>query len=400
MPPKSYNPKSRSPKPKSSSPRSSGSKSSGSKSSGAQFSSKSSPQKPGVKQSPPKGTAPKSYTAKSNSPSARPSSTRPTNKAGLKKPDQQQLAQQKPGQQKPGQPKSSPEKRTVPSTDRPASPNRAYRRAEAAGKLGLPPKPVVKKAAAKNTKPETARLNKVIADSGLCSRREADRMIEAGLVKVNGRLTNLLGTQVHLEKDLILVKGKPLPQQRKSYIALNKPSGIITTRSDENGRKTIYDILPPELQAVDPAGRLDKDTSGLLILSNDGDFIHAISHLSLQAKQPLEKRYRVLIDKPLNPKDHRTLLNGILLMPENKMAKMNRVQSVPNPDRATKGYTLEIGLLTGMNRQIRRSFSALGYQILKLKRVAFGPITLGNLKPGEHRVLKPLEIRMLLGKSN
>lgn len=230
------------------------------------------------------------------------------------------------------------------------------------------------------------RLNKWIADSGLCSRREADRLIEAGEVTVNGKKVLALGTKLNPERDKVLVQGNPLPRGEKLYLLFHKPTGYITTRSDERGRQTIYGLLPSEYQTVDPAGRLDKESSGVLILSNDGDFLYRITH----PKFHLRKVYRVTVRTALTEAVCQKLLDGVLLEPEGKLAKVDTLE-------AEDPFTLKLTLLTGYNRQIRRSLEALGYQIKTLKRLSVGPVTLGSLKPGKTRRLTRGEIKALAG---
>jgi pseudouridine synthase len=232
------------------------------------------------------------------------------------------------------------------------------------------------------------RLNKWIADSGLCSRREADRLIESGQVTVNGKRVDTLGVQIRPEQDEVRVSGHPLPRLYKHYLLFHKPKGYITTRSDEKGRRTIYDLIPPEYHNTDPAGRLDRDSTGLLILSNDGDFIHQLTHPSFH----WNKVYRVRVQEPFQSKDLDTLVSGVLLEPEGKLAQVKSIE-VEDP------FTAKLTLVTGMNRQVRRSLEALGYTVASLKRLSFGPIRLGDLKPGAIRPLAPRERQMLKPKA-
>lgn len=182
--------------------------------------------------------------------------------------------------------------------------------------------------------------------------------------------------------------GKPLSLQRKMYVAFYKPTGYITTRSDPEGRKTIYDLLPKKYHHLDPAGRLDRDSSGLLLLSNDGDFIQKLTH----PRFAHDKVYRVKVDKLLTPEALRQLESGVLLAPENKLAQQ-KVREIR--DRKT----VVLALKTGFNRQIRRSFEALGYQVDSLKRILFAGIALEGLRPGQTRELKPSELKSFLSPS-
>lgn len=227
------------------------------------------------------------------------------------------------------------------------------------------------------------RLNRFIAESTGISRRKADELIRDGKVKVNGKI-GLVGQTVLPQKDKITLEGKLLEKAKKCYVAFYKPAGCITTRFDPQNRKTIYDCLPKKYHHLDPAGRLDRESSGLLLMSNDGDFIHQLAHPGFEHK----KVYRVKVDKPLTPDVLGKLESGIVLHPENRLAKQ-KVQEIK--DR----YTLVLILQTGLNRQIRRSFKALGYEVINLKRTAFAGITLNKLRPGQTRELKPYEIKSL-----
>ncbi|MFN8615063.1 MAG: pseudouridine synthase [Vampirovibrionales bacterium] len=231
------------------------------------------------------------------------------------------------------------------------------------------------------------RLNKVLADSGLCSRREADRWIADGRVTVNFEPPHSPGQSV-TEQDIVLVDGHPLPQTKRWFIAFHKPSGVITTRSDDRQRRTLYDVLPKKYHGCDPAGRLDKESSGLLILSNDGDFIHQLTH----PRYACPKVYRVRVKEALEPSVVKALKKGIVLVDEvtgkEQLAKAQ--QAVMEDD-----YSLTITLLTGLNRQIRRSLHALGYTVTTLRRLAIGPVQLKSLPVGKARELSKEELRAL-----
>jgi len=228
------------------------------------------------------------------------------------------------------------------------------------------------------------RLNKHIADCTGISRRNADGLIDAGSVWVNGK-RGVLGQTVDPRKDKVTMDGKPLVAQVKLYVAFYKPTGVLTTRHDPDGRKTIYDLIPEKYHHLDPVGRLDRESSGLILLSNDGNFVQKLSHPRYQHG----KVYRVKVDKPLTVDILKQLEKGILLQPENALAQA-KVQDVPDPK------TVMLVLKTGMNRQIRRSFEALDYTVLGLKRTAIAGILLGNLTPGRLRQLKPSELSALL----
>lgn len=220
------------------------------------------------------------------------------------------------------------------------------------------------------------RLNKFISESGICSRREADRWIEAGRVTVNGVVATL-GTQVR-EADTVLVDGRSVaPRPRTVYIALNKPAGIDCT-TDRRMPDNIIDFLAfPE--RIFPIGRLDKDSEGLLLLTNDGDIVNEI----LRAENRHEKEYLVTVDRPATSLFLESLSKGVRIMGEMTL-----------PCRVTRHdeSSFRIILIQGLNRQIRRMCSALGYQVRCLQRIRIMNIQLGALKPGEWRYLSEAEI--------
>lgn len=231
------------------------------------------------------------------------------------------------------------------------------------------------------------RLNRYISLSGLCSRRKADELIESGKVKINGNLVNDFAYQVS-PRDKVEVDGKILKIEEKEYVIFNKPSGYITTRSDEKNRKTIYDLLPPTMKNLKPVGRLDKDSSGLLILTNDGDLINHFTHPS----KKIAKIYLVSAEGVLSKNDIGRLFNGIEIE-EGKLAKAE-VEVLNFTNKKTE---MKITLYQGYNRQIRRMMDSIGHPVLSLKRISHGPVQLGKLEKGEFRVMKKSEIRNLLG---
>lgn len=230
------------------------------------------------------------------------------------------------------------------------------------------------------------RLNKAIADSGLCARRKADELIEAHRVQVNGEPVSELGHKIDPEQDVITVDGHPLPSLNKVYLVFHKPAGVVTSRKTGRNQQSIYTLLPPEVQHADPAGRLDQDSSGLLILSSDGDFLNRITH----PRYHLPKTYQVTLHRSLENEHRQQLKDGVMLEPEHKLARMAAIRSLPR-----KANTYEITLITGYNRQIRRSFELLGYKVKTLHRISFGPITLGDLPLKALRPLTPTERRQL-----
>lgn len=229
------------------------------------------------------------------------------------------------------------------------------------------------------------RINKYIASSGFCSRRKADELIEAGRVRVNGEVVRLLGYEIRT-KDKVSIDNKPLRTMKLEYYRFYKPTGYITTSSDEKGRKTIYDILPDEMSHLNPVGRLDKDSSGLLILTNDGNLVYELTHPSVK----VAKVYRVTVDAFLKVEDLEKLAGGIELE-KGKVAYCD----CEIIERKKDETLLEITLYQGMNRQIRRMIEYLGHNVVHLKRIRHATIDLTGLKKGQYKPLKPKQIKEL-----
>jgi 23S rRNA pseudouridine2605 synthase len=225
-------------------------------------------------------------------------------------------------------------------------------------------------------KPSKVRLNKLIADSGLASRRAADRMIEEGLITVNGKKVYELGIKVDPNNDHIFLQGKPLRKKFEHlYIMFHKPKGVLTTMEDPLERPTIKKYLEEIPTRVFPVGRLDWDSEGLLLLTNDGDFANRVTH----PKEEVTKTYLVKVDgKPTEDKLQK-LLNGVSIVGGKVSAK-----SVEKVKRGKDQYDwLKIVITEGKNRQIRQMFEKIGFDVLKLQRVAIGRLRLGNLERGE-----------------
>lgn len=229
------------------------------------------------------------------------------------------------------------------------------------------------------------RLNKYIASSGLCSRRKADELIEQGVVSVNGKTITELGYLVQ-PKDKVFVNKKLIHPVKHEYYRFYKPSGYITTCDDEKGRKTIYDLLPENLASLKPVGRLDKDSTGLLILTNDGDLINALTHPSIK----VPKVYMVTINSAIHRHELEQMANGIEIEP-NKIAYAD-IQVLEMDSKHTE---MQITLYQGMNRQIRRMFEHFGYEVKVLKRIQHATLRLDGLKRGEFKPIKPIQIREL-----
>jgi len=225
------------------------------------------------------------------------------------------------------------------------------------------------------------RLNRFLALAGISSRRGAEDYIRDGRVTVNSKLITDLATQVSLS-DRVRVDGRVVHPQEFVYLLLNKPAAFITTRSDEGSRKTIYDLLPEELPNLAHVGRLDKESEGLLLLTNDGDLAFRITH----PKFKLEKEYLVTLDRELQIEDVAKTKKGIYLSEGrarfDAVFKVNRRQ-------------VRVILTQGLKRQVRRVFAALDYKVTRLQRVRIGPLTDQRLRPGEVRPLNKQEIDLL-----
>ena len=229
------------------------------------------------------------------------------------------------------------------------------------------------------------RLNKYIASSGMCSRRKADELIESGVVMVNGKKVTELGFSV-MPKDKVFVNGKLIHPIKHEYYRFYKPAGYITTADDEKGRKTIYDLLPENLHKLKPVGRLDKDSTGLIILTNDGDLINELTHPSVK----VPKLYRVAINGKITQNDINTMYKGIEIEP-GKMAYA-QVDFLEFDNTST---VMEVLLHQGLNRQIRKMFEHLGFEVVTLKRIQHATLTLDGLKRGEFKPIKPGQIKDL-----
>lgn len=230
------------------------------------------------------------------------------------------------------------------------------------------------------------RIQKIIAMMGIASRRKAEELIISGRVLVNGKLATI-GMKADPETDHIKVDGKLLTKpEPKIYLAFNKPRGVITSLSDPEGRPTIMDCIKGVKYRVFPVGRLDYDTEGLILLTNDGDLAHAITHPSKKIPKTYLAKIKGLIDDAVV----RKLAKGIKL--EDGMTLPAKIKKL---DQTENNSWLEITIFEGRKRQIRRMFETVGHPILKLKRIAINGIFLGDLKAGEYRYLKEDEIRHL-----
>lgn len=229
------------------------------------------------------------------------------------------------------------------------------------------------------------RLNKYIASSGVCSRRKADELIEQGKVSVNGKKITELGFQVS-EKDKVFIGAELIRPKKHEYYRFYKPAGYITTSDDEKGRKTIYDLLPPQLHNLKPVGRLDMDSSGLIILTNDGDLINELTHPSIK----VPKIYIVSIEDKIHLHQLEKMAQGIEIEP-GKIAYAD----VAIIEATNKRTIMQITLYQGLNRQIRKMLEKLGFEVSSLKRVQHAIITIEGLKKGEFKPIKPKQIKEL-----
>lgn len=229
------------------------------------------------------------------------------------------------------------------------------------------------------------RLNKYIASSGICSRRKADELIENGQVMVNGKTVTELGFHVS-EKDKVFVDKQLIRPVKHLYYRFYKPAGYITTCDDEKGRKTIYDLLPDEFAGLKPVGRLDKDSTGLLILTNDGDLINELTHPSIK----VPKVYMVTVEAHVKKSEFEKMADGIEIE-KGKIAYAD-IQVLEIDGKHTE---MKITLYQGMNRQIRKMFEHFGYEVKVLKRVQHATINIDGLKRGEFKPIKPAQIKEL-----
>jgi len=233
------------------------------------------------------------------------------------------------------------------------------------------------------------RLQKFIAKAGVTSRRKAEKLILEGRVKVNGEVIRTLGVKIDPEKDIVEIDNKIVKPDKKIYIALYKPVGYISSLYDPFGRRTIKDLLRDKVPfRVYPVGRLDFDSEGLLLCTNDGEIANVLIH----PRYKIPKVYEVLIDGIPKEEELKKLREGVILEEGKTLpAKFDILWK----DRRKNISFLRVVLYQGLKRQIRRMFALFGYEVLKLKRVRIGEITLGKLKPGEFRFLDEREEKWL-----
>jgi len=225
------------------------------------------------------------------------------------------------------------------------------------------------------------RLQRVLAEHGVASRRKAEELIRAGRVSVDGTVVREMGVRVDPERQEIRVDGRPLRPERRRYLLLHKPSGFITTTSDERGRPTVRDLVQVPERVV-PVGRLDRDSAGLLLLTNDGDLVYRITH----PRHELEKEYEVLVDGFPPPDVVELLRQGVSI--GGRPVSVRRVEAVRTEEAGT---VFRVVIHEGRNRIVRRMFERVGYPVLRLIRTRVGPLRLEGLAPGSWRDLTPSE---------
>lgn len=231
------------------------------------------------------------------------------------------------------------------------------------------------------------RLQKIIANSGVCSRRKAEELIVNGKVIVDGNVITTLGTMVD-EKSSIIVNGNAIEREEKVYFLLNKPRGVVTTTSDDKNRKTVIDLIETN-KRIYPIGRLDYDTTGVLLLTNDGDF----SNLLMHPKNEIEKVYVAKLDGIIKGSEIEQLKKGIII-DNNIKVSASRVK-LRKVDNNSKSSFVEITIHEGKNHQVKKMFEAVGFRVDKLKRERVAFLTVENLKSGEYRELNKKEVHQL-----
>jgi 23S rRNA pseudouridine2605 synthase len=237
------------------------------------------------------------------------------------------------------------------------------------------------------------RISKALALAGINSRRKCEELVSAGHIRVNGEVVRDLGRQVDFEKDEILFHGRPIQFEKYVYYIINKPVGYVTTASDPYADKTVFDLLPAQLvpktqkpmpnrTRVFPVGRLDKNSSGILMLTNDGELSNRLIH----PRYEMAKWYEARLDRALDPRDRAKLFKGVVL--RDGIAKAEKV-------RMLSKRNIQLLIREGKKREVRRIFAAMDYEVVHLCRIAFGPVMLGNMPFGHGRFLSKAEVALL-----
>ena len=233
------------------------------------------------------------------------------------------------------------------------------------------------------------RLQKILAQAGVASRRKCEELIASGQVEVNGVTVTELGTKADPAQDIITVNGKPIRNEKKVYLMLNKPKGVITSAADPEGRKIVTDYLKGIKERVYPVGRLDYDTEGLLLLTNDGEFANLLTH----PKHHVPKTYWATVKGVPHGSELDKLKQGIML--EDGMTHPAEVE-YKDVDTDKNESVISITIYEGRNRQVRRMFEAISHPVIRLKRITFGDLQLQNLKRGVYRHLTKDEVEGLI----
>ncbi|HXX78067.1 MAG TPA: pseudouridine synthase [Ktedonobacteraceae bacterium] len=238
------------------------------------------------------------------------------------------------------------------------------------------------------------RLSRFLAHAGIASRRRAEELIAAGRVQVNGVKVTVQGTRINPDTDLVLVDNKPVrTTSKRVYLLLHKPVGYVSTARDPQGRPTVLNLLPPELHAlrVYPVGRLDIDTSGLLLLTNDGDFALHLTH----PRYSMQKHYHALVKGYPSESSLQALRNGVTIVEDQGRSHITAPAEVRVLRREGSDCWLSLSIHEGRKRQVRRMLAAVGHPVLELSRVGIGPLNLGDLPAGRWRNLTEDEVHAL-----
>ena len=231
------------------------------------------------------------------------------------------------------------------------------------------------------------RLQKYLAECGVASRRASEKLIEDGRVSVDGRVVTELGTKIDPGSQQVMFDGKPVTREEKVWIMLNKPTGVICTSDDPQGRERVIDLVPDLSGRLYTVGRLDVMSEGLILLTNDGELAHRLMH----PRHHIEKKYQVWIDRPLSAAEIDRMLKGLNCSGETLRAL--KVEPLKRMVALQSGYTLALG--EGRNRHIRRMMEALGCKVVRLVRVSVGPLRLEKLRSGEYRELEEWDVERL-----
>ena len=236
------------------------------------------------------------------------------------------------------------------------------------------------------------RLNKYLASCGIASRRRADELIDEGSVKVNGKVVYVLGVRIDPERDKITVSGKPVrPELQKVYIMFHKPKHVLTSMEDPQGRPTVADFFRRMPVRVFPVGRLDWDTEGLLLLTNDGEFAQKVNHPS----QEIPKVYLAKVDGKPSNEQLRKLTTGVTIIG----GRVKALEATRLRGKGTDQYDwIRIVITEGKNRQVRKMFEKIGFGVKKLQRIAIGQLRLANLKRGDHVLLDPRDLKKIFDR--